>query len=315
MGAMPGGTGTQAIRGLGMVVPSKASEGLRDFGKAADSAAVESLKHFSIAQHLRPLNCIIAAVGVYAGFVVARGSIGVSVEAGVAMLSTAIITGAGNMINDFFDLEIDKRQWKETPMVRGNVRPFAVFVLSLALFAAGIVMAFFINTTAFLIAVLVSLLMVVYSALMQNHKYIGNVVVSLGTALTIIFGASIAGNYLWASVFAFSAFLANIGRELTKDLEDMKVDKGIKRTLPMMLGFHWVRRIVFMAYASAVMVAGTAWTSGIVKGGYFIVLLLVAIIVFFMAWEKLLEKDFRKSQAYSKYGMVVSLLAFISMVL
>ena len=182
------------------------------------------------------------------------------------------------------------------------------------LFLAGVVAAYAINDSAFLIACIVSALMILYSAVMQNHKYIGNVVVAAGTGLTIIFGASIVGNYLWAGVFAFSAFLANIGRELTKDLEDMGADKGIKRTLPMLLGFEWIRRIVFNVYAIATIAAGTAWTSGIVKGAYFIVLLLAAAVVFFMAWEKLLEKDFRASQRYSKYGMVGSLLAFISVV-
>lgn len=270
---------------------------------------------FSVLRHLRVLNCLIAAVGVFVGFSVASGHLAFSLKLFAGMVSAAAITGAGNLINDFFDIETDRRAGKHTPLVDGNTHPMLAFGGSVVLFIAGILLALKINQTAFDIAVLVSALMILYSSIMRNHKYIGNIVVAAGTALAIVFGASIAQNYLWAGIFAFSAFLANIGRELTKDLEDMDSDRDSKKTLPMILGFSWTRRIVFFMYATAITVAGTAWASGIVKGAYFIVLLLLCAIVFFMAWEKLEEKQFAQSQKYSKYAMIVSLLAFISVVL
>ncbi len=270
---------------------------------------------YSILRHLRPLNCLIAAVGVFVGFCVASGSITFNLKLLAGMASAAAITGAGNLINDFFDIETDRRAGKHTPLVDGSASPVLAFAGAVALFLAGILLALIINQAALDIAVLVSALMILYSSIMKNHKYIGNIVVAAGTALTIVFGAAIVGNYLWAGIFALSAFFANIGRELTKDLEDMGSDRGSKKTLPMLLGFNWTRRAVIFAYAAAIMVAGTAWMSGVVKGTYFIALLLLCAIVFFMALEKLEERKFALSQKYSKYAMVVSLLAFISVVL
>lgn len=264
---------------------------------------------------IRPLNCFIAAIGVFVGYSVASAGISFPPELMLGMFSAFLITAAGNLVNDYFDMEIDRRQWKKSPLLSGQVMPRDILVAAIILFAVGIGQALFINTAALTIAIVVSALLVVYSAIMLEHKYIGNFVVALGTAMTILYGAAIVGNYTWALIFAFSAFLANIAREITKDIEDIPIDKGVKRTLPMLLDFEWVKRLVFFLYATAITVAGTAWTSGIVRGWLFIVLLLASTLVFFVAWEQFSEKKFRESQAYSKYGMIVALFAFISVVL
>ncbi|GEM_PF-690440 len=284
-------------------------------GFGQSSSEGEMLSQLLVLRHLRVLNCIIAAVGVFVGFTVASGRLDFSLNLVLGMLSAFLITGAGNLINDFFDLEVDRRAFKETPLVSGEAHPGIAFGLSMLFFLAGILIAFAINENAFALACVVSGLLIAYSSIMRDHKYIGNVVVAAGTALTLVFGAAIVGNYLWAGIFAFSAFLTNIGRELTKDLEDMDSDSGLKRTLPMIIGFEWTKRVVFVSYAGAIMVAGTAWAGKIVNGFLFVALLLLAALIFFIAWERLLEKRFGESQKYSKYAMIVALLAFISVVL
>ncbi|VVC00719.1 Digeranylgeranylglyceryl phosphate synthase [uncultured archaeon] len=274
-----------------------------------------AVRHISIVELLRPLNCLMASVGVFVGFSVANGAMAFTLPLMLGMISAFLITGAGNLINDFFDIEIDRKQWSKTPLTRGDISPIIAFAASMMLFVAGILVAFFTTQAAFLTAILASLMLILYSAAMQGHKYIGNVVVAAGTALTLIFGAGLVGNYLWASVFAFSAFLANIGREITKDIEDLEKDRGSKRTLPMLISFAWVSRIVFSVYAVAIIVAGTAWSSGIVGGWLFIVLLMASTITFFVSWENFTGKNFRDSQKLSKYAMAISLAAFLSVVI
>src|SRR3989344_7867355 len=89
---------------------------------------------------LRPGNGVLAAIGVFTGFTVARGAIGFNIDLAFAMLAAFFITGAGNVINDYFDFEIDKKLGKSKNMDAGALKTWAGF-----LFAAGLALAALIN--------------------------------------------------------------------------------------------------------------------------------------------------------------------------
>jgi len=146
---------------------------------------------------------------------------------------------------------------------------------------------------------------------MQRYKYLGNWVVAFGTAATLIFGAAILQMYDNVILLAGAALFTNGGREIIKDAEDVKGDVGVKKTIPMILSFEQVKIIVIGVYAIGIFLAILAWINGNVGGPYFIILLLVAAALFFNSWKLLGENKFKAAQQFSKYGMIVSLLAFL----
>ena len=261
---------------------------------------------------LRPGNGVLAAIGVFTGFTVARGAIGFNIDLAFAMLAAFFITGAGNVINDYFDFEIDKKLGKN---IVKNFEGKTLFAYSMFLFAVGLIFTTGINYDATLIALFVSILLIVYSGIMQNYKFLGNIVVSIGTAATLIFGATIMHNYSIVIWFAISAFFANIAREIIKDTEDMKGDKGAKKTLPMLIGVSKTGFIVFAAYLLAVLVALYVMIIGIVTGILYPLLLAAASIVFFTSWKFFAKKEYNKAQKFSKLGMAIALLAFLGAVI
>jgi len=261
---------------------------------------------------IRPMNCFLAAIGVFVGYSAATATISLPFMLILAMLTAFSITAAGNLINDYFDLEIDVKLGKKSALVKGKITPKELKIFTFILFAFGIAGAFFINLTALGIAIITALLLITYSAAMRKRKYIGNWIVALGTSLTLIYGAAITLNFDLVAFFAASAFFANVAREIIKDAEDIKGDIGLKKTLPMILSFGLVKTIVLAMYGAAVITAAAAWALGKVKGPYYIILLVLSTALFFRSWDLLTKRKLGSAQEMSKRGMIVALIAFLA---
>ncbi|MEK6957496.1 MAG: UbiA family prenyltransferase [archaeon] len=263
----------------------------------------------------RPGNSAIAAIGVFVGFSIALNSIAFTQPLAFAMLAAILVTGAGNIINDYFDEKTDTRMWKKNFIAHGKISADSALLASALLFAAGIIISLYINSHALAIALGVSALLVIYSALMRQRKFIGNLVVALGTAMTLIYGASIAQSYGTIIFLAASAFFANVAREIIKDAQDIKGDLGEKKTLPMLIGFGEIKKIVLGLYALALGFSLAAWGIGLMTGIYFIILLAVSALLFANSYRLCAQKSFGAAQKYGKYGMIAALLAFIASVI
>ncbi len=260
----------------------------------------------SLVRGIRVGNCIISAIGVMAGYALAGGVVEGAPRLAIAMLSAFAITGAGNLINDYFDLEIDKKSGK----ARMESRKLAL-AASIALFATGLVLAYALVPAAFWIAAIVSALLIIYSARMRPYKYLGNIVVAFGTAATLLFGAALVFGIPVVAPFAAAAFFANVAREIAKDAEDIKTDKGVKRTLPMMMGFMEMKKIIFLLYLGAIASGAFAYFVDSVSGTAFLALFAASIALFLNSFRLFSQKRFAESQRHSKYGMVAALAAFL----
>ena len=266
-------------------------------------------EYFEIA---RPLNCIMAALAVFIGASVAFGGIDFSFPVLLAMISAFLICGAGQAINDFFDYEIDRKKDGRAKTIKKLGRKNVLYY-SIILFLAGNSIAYFINPAAFGIALAFSILLIAYSAVMGRIKFIGNWVVASGTAATLIFGASVWGNYSLAIQFAAAALFANVAREITKDFEDLKADEGFKRSLPMVVGARAEYFASFL-YAAAFMVGINLWIFGAVKSWIYMVLIFASGIIFLLSAVEMRKGNFSGSQRLGKYGMLTALLAFMASV-
>ena len=260
---------------------------------------------------IRPANCLMAAIAVFIGFAVSAKTYSVTLPVVFAMAAAFLICGAGQAINDYFDFEVDKKIRREKPLPSGKIERNTALAYSMILFLAGILISWLVNFEAFGIALAFSLLLISYSALMQKQKFIGNIVVALGTAFTRMFGASIVQKYGTIIFFAASAFFANMAREIIKDSQDMEADKGRKTTFPMILSAWQVQAAVYLMYALAVIIAFFAWGQKIVTNGYYILFLPAATLVFLHSFNLFAENKEKEAQQFSKIGMAISLLAFL----
>jgi geranylgeranylglycerol-phosphate geranylgeranyltransferase len=203
---------------------------------------------------LRPLNGMIGGLSVFVGGLLTHESVRGSTLV-LACLVCFLIIGAGNAINDFVDVNIDKVNRPGRTIPSGRYTKMQVLVISLILFAIGLMVSAGLGSQMFFIALLASLLTVLYSFWLKGKGISGNVLVACLGGLPFLYGAVALGHWRAAVVpFAF-AFLLHLARELLKDIEDMPGDRTAgSESFPLKYG---VRRTVLLSCTVMILLMAT----------------------------------------------------------
>ncbi len=158
---------------------------------------------------------------------------------GLVFVVVFLVSGAGNAINDYFDIKIDSINRPERPIPSGRVKLKEALYFSYLLFVLGIALAIKINTVCGFIALFNSLLLIFYAKTLKSTPLLGNLSIGYLTGSTFLFGASVFGfeGLKTLSVLFVLSALAITAREIVKDIEDMEGDKieGAD-TLPLRIG-------------------------------------------------------------------------------
>jgi geranylgeranylglycerol-phosphate geranylgeranyltransferase len=186
----------------------------------------------------RPQNNAIAALSVLVGASVS-GPVDSWWKVVLASFSAFLISAGGNCINDVFDVEIDRINKPYRPLVRGEVSISSAVWFSAVLFSLGIILSFMLKPFCVLIAVLASLLLVAYSRFLKKRLLWGNLTVAFVSASAFLYGGVITTDFRLSLIPAGFAFLFHLGREIIKDVEDLKGDSSRgASTLPITIGIN-----------------------------------------------------------------------------
>jgi len=206
------------------------------------------LAHIKI---MRPLNLIIGAFSVIITASILKEMDQVSVWF-TALCVVVFYNAAANTLNDYFDLEIDKINRPNRPLVTGDVKAQTALVLSIILFAIGTVLAFTLPLTATFIAVAIALpLMMFYSIWFKGMPLVGNLIIALILGLTFLFAGAALNNIEIMIIPALLAFGLTVVRELVKDISDVEGDRKVNlKTYPIITGVEkaWVLTAVFAVF-------------------------------------------------------------------
>ncbi|MEM4663092.1 MAG: UbiA family prenyltransferase [Candidatus Diapherotrites archaeon] len=269
---------------------------------------------------IRPSNCLMASFAVLIGFLVASQGFVVHdsiviLKLFLGMLSVFLFAAAGIVINDYFDYHIDKINAPHRPLPSGRIKRGHSLNYSYFLFSIAIFLAFVIsylspgNPWCLFIALLNTGLEIYYARDFKRMLLMGNFVDSWFVASSFLFGAFIFGfeNISTVMILALLAFLANVGREIFGDIEDIVGDKklGLK-TLPIVFGEEKSKYVASAFILSAVFLSPLPWLYGMLKFPYLIV---VSIADFIFLVSLLVEP--KKNQFFTKVAMSLALLAFI----
>ena len=186
---------------------------------------------------LRPVNVAIVFVTIGVAGVLAKPAGWDWAWVFVASIAGALIAGGGNAINDVFDVKIDKINRPDRPLPRGALSLEDARKLWIYTSATGLILSLFLGFWNVLIALVWVGGLYGYSRSLKGTVLVGNVTVAFLTALAFPFGAIVAGRAdlgLYPGIFAF---LANLARELLKDVEDVDGDATVNaETLPVKHG-------------------------------------------------------------------------------
>lgn len=172
---------------------------------------------------LRPYNCFFVVICVFFGAFYKNSLFNYSVL--YAVISAFLITGAGYIMNDFFDLTIDIINKPNRVLPSGKMNPKTAYIYSVSLFLTGIIISFLTkNVYCVFIAVFNSLALFYYAKFYKMRFLSGNLIVSYAAASTFIFGGLCNNNFKNSLFIAIFAFLYTLIREFIKDAEDIEGD-------------------------------------------------------------------------------------------
>lgn len=145
-----------------------------------------------------------------------------------AMLTAAFIAGAGYVINDFFDLPIDKINRPDRVIPSGKISPEIAYLYAVLLFIIGILFSFLTaNIICIVLAIFNSLALFYYARTFKQSFLTGNLLVAYAAASTFLYGGLITNNLKYSLIVAIYAFLYTVIRELVKDIEDIPGDSKL----------------------------------------------------------------------------------------
>ncbi len=197
-------------------------------------------------QIIRPFNCFFTALCVVYGAMIKATVFDIRVIILSALAATFIAAG-GYVLNDYYDLEIDKINRKDRVLPSGKISPGTALKYAWILMITG----FFLSVLTWhkwciIIAVVNTLLLVVYAGYLKKTFLLGNLLIAYSAASTFFYGAIANDNVSYALAISFIAFTYTLIREIIKDTEDVEGDmsQGAK-TIPIVMGKTWTFSITF----------------------------------------------------------------------
>lgn len=205
----------------------------------------------------RPINLLMVGFAQFmtAYFLVGTTTAGLSVlqdpNLYLIILSTLMITAAGYMINDYYDVKIDYVNRPQHVVVGKGIKRRMVIFLHTLLNITAIGLGLLVSPSIALINFVAGFLLWIYSNQLKREPFIGNFTVALLTGVSIyLIGFYFQKSELLVLTYAIFAFFLNLIREIIKDIEDRQGDrKHGCRTLPIVIGFRKTKAVIFLIAA------------------------------------------------------------------
>ena len=185
------------------------------------------------------------------------------------VVSVVLIAAGGYVINDYFDVKIDRINRPDDLVVSNTVSKERAMLLFQILTAVGVLIG--LGLSIYLRSWLLSMIYVLipgilwfYSSSYKRQLILGNIVVALIMALlpmmvvfanvaqmslkygdVVQYSPVISDLYLWIGGFSLFAFLCTWIRDIVKDMQDQVGDREYEcHTLPICIGDVWTKVIV-----------------------------------------------------------------------
>lgn len=269
---------------------------------------------------LRPGNAVMGAITIILVAIIDRTF---SLPVILAMLAVFFETAAGNVINDYFDYNIDLINKPERPIPSGRISLTSGRNYGYLLFLLGTICGFLIsfltnNWIPFLIVLFADVVLYLYAYRLKSTPLIGNLAVGFMTGFGFVFGGFSINNptIIMTSIFlGFFAFVMTTARELVKDIEDMEGDKSEgAKTLPILYGEKITATLAFILIIIDCALCPLLYFFN-VFGIYYLIVIAIAVLLFLYSAVLIIKNQERQTAAkvskYLKIGMLIAFVAFI----
>jgi 4-hydroxybenzoate polyprenyltransferase len=262
--------------------------------------------------------------------------------------ATVCIAAGGYVINDYFDVKIDRINRPDEVVVTRTVSKPAAMRLSLILSGVGIVFgiavaAYLRSMTIGILFVLIPGLLWFYSSSYKRLFMIGNVIIALLAGLTpmmvalanvaqlqllyasiLPYTTLVRDLYMWLGGFALFAFLLTWIREIIKDMQDQMGDRELEcHSMPVVWGDKWTKVFVTGLIVLTLAVIGHLWYhvlpfpigwTSLSTRYVFLGVVTPMLGVLWLLWAAKIPSDYKTCQQLVKFTMLLGMLYSICIV-
>lgn len=152
------------------------------------------------------------------------------------MVVAFFMVAGSNALNDYVDRAIDQRAHPHRPIPSSRLLPSAALHFAYVSFFFALFLSISINILSFGIIAFSIGLLVIYERYLKDIGLGGNLLVAFMSGMAIIFGGAAVGHVNNTLLLTCMTFFIMLGREILKDVEDIKGDALKRVTLPMKIG-------------------------------------------------------------------------------
>ncbi|MCL4435907.1 MAG: geranylgeranylglycerol-phosphate geranylgeranyltransferase [Thaumarchaeota archaeon] len=265
----------------------------------------------------RPVNSIMVGFAVVVGVAVTSPQAVLSASAALGFLTGFFISSYSMVVNDYYDLEVDKINTPHRPLASGRITTRTAAAYAAILLILGIAAALPVGRDNLVIASTFAAIAWIYNAWGKKQMLLGNMMVAASVAIPYIYGGAAVGNadspLLW--FLALTSFLAATGREVVKTISDTEGDKvrGVK-SIARVHGNHAA------ALAGAILFIGAVISTALPvvlreTGMLFSALILIPDALFIYVAAKVLKDNSGanalKIKKLTLLGMIIGMFVFI----
>lgn len=253
---------------------------------------------------------------------------------GLLITSLVLVSAAGYLINDYFDVKADELNKPNKLIVGRHLKRRIVMATQMAFNLSGLILGWCCavkvgNAVLFLFHFIAAVFLWYYSVHFKKQAFTGNLIVSILVALVIIVvvafeyhtatGLLKSNMWYYAYFYATFAFFINLIRELVKDAEDIEGDKLIDaNTLAIKYGIGYSVKIIrLFTILLITLVAYFCFTefSKHLNFGVTILLSIVCtspfLLIFFLVRKADTQQQFKKLSSYLKLLMFLGIMSML----
>jgi len=252
------------------------------------------------------------------------------------VLATVCIASGGNIINDLYDIETDLVNKPANIILGNSISEKTALNLFIIFNVIGVGLGFYLSNLVgksgfSAIFVIISALLYIYATYLKQTLLIGNIVISVLVALSIIIvglfdllpAISFQNQQSHLNIFkiildySIFAFFLNLLREIIKDIEDINGDyKAEMKTLPILIGRERTIQLVFILSFSPLFAIiyyiTTYWYKQPFGVVYFLVFVVSPLIYFTIkAYSASSKRDLQHLSNVLKLAMLFGVLSLL----
>jgi geranylgeranylglycerol-phosphate geranylgeranyltransferase len=268
-------------------------------------------------QLFRPELSFAAGICVIAGEIIAQGSFPSIHSLLYGFLCGFFISSPALILNDYFDIEVDKINAPHRPLPAGIISPSTAVALTIGATIIGLAAAAMIGTAALVISIVLWIIGVLYNWKLKEAGFPGNIMVSSSVATTFILGGIAVGDPWNQIVLTFSimAFLFDLGEEIAADAMDIEGDKKRNsRSIAIKMGRKTAVNISSILFFIVILISFIPIYFNWLGISYLLMILISDVIIFLSVLKLLRSRTSEEGHSCIKQiyrGQLLGLFAFI----